>query len=86
MPDWYGPSGSEAEKKTKPEVKAAAAKLADGGGSTNTFGKAAGNAGDGGGSTKTVTMSMDEMIEFAQEFARRSSAEDNNTPFKICGR
>ena len=57
------------------------AKPADGGGSMNTFGKAVVNAGDGGGSTNTVTMSMDEMIEFA----RLSSAEDN-TPFKICGR
>jgi len=71
-----------AERETKPEVKAAAAKLADGGGSTVHGLLAADNAGDGGSSTKTVTMSMDEMMEFA----RRSSAEDNNTPFKMCGR
>ena len=86
MPDWYWPSGSEAEKKTQPGVKAAVAKPADGEGSTNTFGKAVVTTpGDGGGPTNTVTMGMDEIIEFAQEFARRSSAEAS-TPFKICGR
>ena len=84
MLDWYQPSRSEAEKKTKPEVKAAAVMLADGGGSMNTFSKAVVTAGDGRGPMNTVTMGMDEMIEFAQEFAQQSSAE-GSTPFKICG-
>ena len=70
MPNTPGKSGSEAEKKTKPEVKAAVAKPAAGGGSTNTFSNAVVTTpGDGGGPTNTVTMGMDEIIEFAQEFA-----------------
>ena len=67
MPAKFRKSESETEKKKEqPEVKAAVAKLGDGGGHTFT---------------------MQEMIEFAQEFAQRGvPTAEPTTPIKICGR